>query len=102
MEGIRVKARTKDNLITITIAFVTAVSAMALADPYEASAEPTVNLTELRTVDGRDYPVCVEEDCSDQVGQVGIWLDKDTGNWWLSLGEGQSYLVIDDTAIDID
>ncbi|AHJ86698.1 hypothetical protein CRB1_87 [Mycobacterium phage CRB1] len=101
MEGIRVKARTKDNLITITIAFVTAVTAMALADPYEASAEPTVNLTELRTVDGVDYPVCVEEDCSDQPGQVGLWEDKDTGNWWLSLGE-RSFLVIDDTAIDID
>ncbi|ALF02231.1 hypothetical protein SEA_LADYBIRD_90 [Mycobacterium phage LadyBird] len=101
MEGIRVKARTKDNLITITIAFVTAVTAMAIAEPPEASAEPTVNLTELRTVDGRDYPVCHVEDCSDQPGQVGIWEDKDTGNWWLSLGE-QSYLVIDDTAIDID
>ena len=33
-----------------------------------------------------DYPICVEEDCSDQPNQVGLWLDTDTGNWWLCLG----------------
>lgn len=85
----------------MTIAAVAAaITAMWLADT-EASAAPTVNLTELQTVDSVDYPVCSVEDCSDQPGQVGLWLDKDTGNWWLSLGE-TSYLVADDTAIDID
>jgi hypothetical protein len=57
-----------------------------------------INLTTM-TVDGTDYPVCVMEDCSDQPGQVGLWLDQDTGNWYLSVGE-TSYLVVDDTAID--
>ncbi|QGJ90982.1 hypothetical protein SEA_BIANCATRI92_84 [Mycobacterium phage BiancaTri92] len=98
------KKRTKKNLkkhgMTVAIAFATTVFTMALGHPAKASAD-TVNLTELRTVDGRDYPVCVEEDCSDQPGQIGLWEDKDTGNWWLSLGE-TSYLVVDDTAIDID
>lgn len=41
-------------------------------------------------------PICGLEDCSDQPGQVGMWLDRDTGNWWLSLGES-SLLVVDDT-----
>lgn len=76
-----------------------AVVAMLLADPYEASAEPdnTVNLSELRTVDGVDYPVCFVEDCSDQPNQLGLWEDQDTGNWYLSLGEDLSVLVVDDT-----
>lgn len=42
-------------------------------------------------------PVCTVEDCSDQVGQVGLWEDKDTGNWYYSAGECASYLVIDET-----
>lgn len=37
------------------------------------------------TVDGRDYPVCEQEDCSDQPGQVGVWFND--GRAWLSLGE---------------
>lgn len=41
-------------------------------------------------------PVCVEEDCSDQPGQVGMWLDS-TGNWYLELGESVTLLVDDDT-----
>ncbi|QJD50293.1 hypothetical protein SEA_IWOKEUPLIKEDIS_90 [Mycobacterium phage Iwokeuplikedis] len=83
--------------------FVVAVWAfglsMFLGELYMARAEatPTVDLTE-----APDVPVCAVEDCSDQPGQVGMWLDKDTGNWWLSLGEGESFLVVDDTVIDID
>lgn len=45
------------------------------------------------TVDGTDYPVCAVEDCSDQPGQIGVWIDPDTGNHWLSIGE-QSYQVV--------
>lgn len=97
----RTKKSLKRHAVTAAVAFVTTVTTLALGHPAEASAETTVNLTELRTVDGRDYPVCAEEDCSDQPGQVGLWEDKDTGNWWLSLGE-TSYLVVDDTAIDFD
>lgn len=48
-------------------------------------------------VDGTDYPVCHVEDCSDQPGQVGMWLNTDTGDWYLSQGE-TSVRVIDDTA----
>lgn len=39
------------------------------------------------TVDGRNYAVCFEEDCSDQPGQIGVWRDPDTGTAYLSLGE---------------
>lgn len=85
------------HVATIIAAVAVAIGAMALAQPDEASAEPTVNLTELRTVDGFDYPVCAEEDCSDQPGQVGLWEDKDTGNWYLELGEEVTFLINDDT-----
>ncbi|AEM05903.1 hypothetical protein TIROTHETA9_84 [Mycobacterium phage TiroTheta9] len=54
---------------------------------------PTVDLSD---IDIDMLPECVEEDCSDQPGQVGMWLDEDTGNWYLSLGES-SVLVVDDT-----
>ncbi|AEK07357.1 hypothetical protein PBI_MYXUS_90 [Mycobacterium phage Myxus] len=62
-----------------------ALVAMAIADPYEASSRTG-------TVDGIDYPYCSLEDCSDQPNQVGIWVDRDTGNQWLSTGE-TSYLI---------
>lgn len=39
------------------------------------------------TVDGTDYPVCSEEDCSDQPGQVGVWFSPNDGKAWLSQGE---------------
>ncbi|QPX62176.1 hypothetical protein PBI_INDLOVU_61 [Mycobacterium phage Indlovu] len=55
----------------------------------------TINLSEFGNIDA--IPTCVEEDCSDQPGQIGLWLDRDTGNWWFSTGE-TSALVIDDTA----
>ncbi|AYD87112.1 hypothetical protein SEA_NICOLETERA_85 [Mycobacterium phage NicoleTera] len=77
----RTKKKLKKHGVTVAIAFVTTVFTMALGSPAKASA------TELRTVDGIDYPVCVEEDCSDQPGQIGIWIDPDTGNQWLSVGE---------------
>lgn len=64
-----------------------AVSGMVgLSGHAEASPSQTA------TVDGVDYPVCQQEDCSDQPGQVGLWQDQDTGTWWLSLGE-VSYIV---------
>lgn len=40
----------------------------------------------LTTVDGVDYPICAVEDCSDQPGQVGVWINS-AGERWLSLGE---------------
>ena len=50
------------------------------ADRYDS---PSVTMT----VDGVDYPVCAEEDCSDQVGQVGLWYSRSMGAWLLELGE---------------
>lgn len=40
------------------------------------------------TVDGREYPLCAVEDCSDQPGQVGVWRSR-TGpaGDWLIVGE---------------
>lgn len=43
------------------------------------------------------YPQCIEEDCSDQPGQVGVWVSNE-GDSYLELGESATYLVIDDTA----
>ncbi|QXO13363.1 hypothetical protein SEA_TROOPER_86 [Mycobacterium phage Trooper] len=79
----RTKKKLKKHGLTVAIAFVTTVTTLALGSPAKASAEPI----EVRTVDGIDYPVCSEEDCSDQPGQIGIWIDPDTGNQWLSIGE---------------
>jgi len=55
----------------------------------------------LSDIDGLldSLPVCVEEDCSDQVGQTGMWLDRDTGDWYLELGESSTFVVDDDTAV---
>ena len=44
------------------------------------------------TVDGRAYPVCQMEDCSDQPGQIGVWFDVG-GNAWLSVGDHSVYLT---------
>jgi hypothetical protein len=44
------------------------------------------------TVDGVDYPVCAEEDCSDQVNQVGVWFSHSMDHWLLINGE-QTFVV---------
>jgi hypothetical protein len=62
-------------------------------EPMECPAGE-IALSEIHNVDM--FPVCELEDCSDQPGQVGMWLDRDTGNWRLSLGES-SLLVVDDS-----
>ena len=65
----------------------------------EAHADPeivnTIDIADIPNIDA--LPTCAEEDCSDQPGQIGLWLDRDTGNWWLSVGES-SALIIDHTA----
>lgn len=65
------------------------------ADLAPMACPPTINLTDIHNVDmfGR----CAEEDCSDQPDQVGVWTDRDSGNQYLELGEGQSFLIIDNT-----
>lgn len=68
----------------------------ALGQLFTARAHAEeINLTTL-TVDGTDYAVCAVEDCSDQ-GGTGLWLDTDTGNWYLEIGD-KTWLVVDDTA----
>jgi hypothetical protein len=72
--------------------------AIALAGGLAAGIAGTVLLAphahaDVMTVDGIDYPVCTEEDCSDQPNQVGVWQDPDTSAWWLSLGETHSLPV---------
>lgn len=38
-----------------------------------APQDITVGSDEMTTVDGRTYPVCAYEDCSDVPGQIGVW-----------------------------
>jgi|JI102314A2RNA_FD_contig_111_259601_length_5021_multi_3_in_0_out_0_14 hypothetical protein len=59
---------------------VAALVAMAACDP-EADASPATE-----TVDGVEYPICEQEDCSDQPGQIGVWINSE-GERWLSVGE---------------
>lgn len=61
---------------------VAAVVAMLNADP-PAEAQPASQTT---TVDGVDYPICEQEDCSDQPDQIGVWINP-AGQRWLSVGE---------------
>jgi hypothetical protein len=75
-----------------TIHIQRAVSALGITAALGASAWMGVAIghadpSRTVTVDGTDYPVCAQEDCSDVPGQLGVWFDPDTGNAWLSLGE---------------
>lgn len=69
------------NVLLTLAAAGAALAAMAIADPYEASAEPPTQTVDVTV------PVCAEEDCSDQPHQLGVWFDPDTNTPWLSLGE---------------
>ncbi|QBP31105.1 hypothetical protein SEA_REFUGE_88 [Mycobacterium phage Refuge] len=73
----------RENVLLSLLAAGAALGAMALADPYEASADTG----DLVTVDGSTFPLCGEEDCSDQPNQIGVWRDSDTGRDFLILGE---------------
>ena len=73
-------------LPTLALSLAPAAIAGFLALCPHADAAPSREVT----VDDRDYPVCEQEDCSDQPGQVGVWFDPDTGEAWLSLGEDRS------------
>lgn len=68
-----------------TLSVVAAFAALAACDP-EADASPPAE-TVYTTVDGVDYPICSVEDCSDQPGQIGVWISPDDGERWLSVGE---------------
>lgn len=74
-----------------SLAAVAAVVAMAACEP-EADAHPGPDhdhphIVHTTTVDGVDYPICELEDCSDQPGQIGVWISPDDGERWLSVGE---------------
>ena len=69
--------------VAVTLLPVAVVAGMVFGtDRGDWPVPPTRTVT----VDGRDYPVCAVEDCSDQPGQVGVWFDR-SGAAWLSLGE---------------
>lgn len=70
----------------------------ALAQPAQVGHPSTIALSDLEAEfgDADSLPQCDEEDCSDMPGQFGLWLDRDKGDWYLSVGEA-SYLVIDDS-----
>ena len=57
-------------------------------------AIPTVNLSDVPFID--QLPICNEEDCSDQNGQIGVWTSH-VGNSYIELGEGVTVMVIDNT-----
>ena len=68
-----------------------------IADAHADHIGPTtINLTDIHRIDL--LPVCALEDCSDQPNQIGLWLDRDTGNWYFSRGESDYALIIDNTA----
>jgi hypothetical protein len=79
--------------LIIASAALVGASAPAMASPARDDS-PSVTMT----VDGVDYPVCAEEDCSDQVGQVGVWFSKSTGHWLLELGEHFTRVI--DASVD--
>lgn len=68
-----------------TLSVAAALVGMAACDP-EADAQPATEST-YTTVDGVDYPICTLEDCSDQPGQIGVWISPIDGQRWLSVGE---------------
>jgi hypothetical protein len=73
--------------------------AAARADDYVVAPDgERIQTVQLSEIDGwlDVLPACVEEDCSDQPGQVGMWLNSD-GDWYLELGETVTFLVVDDT-----
>ncbi|MBV9923175.1 MAG: hypothetical protein JOY78_20310 [Pseudonocardia sp.] len=81
----------------------TTMIAAAIALSTAQSDQGTINLT---AFDADTYPVCVAEDCSDQPGQVGMYEDPASGDWYLELGRIDdtpghirylTLLVIDDT-----
>ncbi|AOZ61326.1 hypothetical protein SEA_DARTHPHADER_86 [Mycobacterium phage DarthPhader] len=79
------------NVLLSLVAAGAALGAMALADPYEASAEPEETTTvEVDSV-LLDFPVCHLEDCSDQAEQVGVWISN----------EGISYLIVGESTTRI-
>ena len=62
-----------------------------------ANAEGTVLLSDIEDI--TSLPICQLEDCSDQPGQVGLWEDTDTGDWYLSRSASEYYVILDDFAV---
>ena len=80
----------------ISLGLIAAPIVMAASLGFGGAAHADVMLSDLYTVDGVDYPECATEDCSDQPYGVGVWEDKDTGNWYFTTPEF-STLIVDDT-----
>ncbi|EHB47613.1 hypothetical protein MycrhDRAFT_5739 [Mycolicibacterium rhodesiae JS60] len=78
--------------VTLVLAVWSFGLSMALGEFYITRAHAEAPRTTM-TVDGVDYPVCSEEDCSDQPGQVGLWYSRSTKTWLLELGEDVTLIV---------
>lgn len=79
-----------EKVLLTGLSVVLALVSMAACEP-EADAHPGTDhdhphIVQVTTVDGVDYPLCAEEDCSDQPGQLGVWINSE-GERWLSVGE---------------
>lgn len=66
----------------------------AAADDAVPGPVPTIDLTSIDDIDV--LPTCTLEDCSDVPEQTGLWLDADTGDWYLERGVN-TWLIVDDT-----
>ena len=66
------------NALALSIASVGIAIMGASGSAYAGPTETTV-------VDGIEYAVCAEEDCSDQPGQIGVW--RNDGRSWLIIEE---------------
>lgn len=48
-------------------------------------------IVQMTEVDGKEYPVCHVEDCSDMPNQIGVWTNK----------KGMSFLIIGENTYPI-
>jgi hypothetical protein len=74
-----------------------AYGGVALAHATPSPELPTINLTDIPDID--TLPVCHAEDCSDVVGQTGVWFSRSTGAWLLERGEDYTRVIVDDTVV---
>lgn len=90
---------TSNTLRTLASAAFALIAPACIATPAWVASADTPSDVDLTSVAGivDQLPSCSEEDCSDQVSQVGIWTNNQ-GEAYLILGEDFTYHIIDNTA----